>query len=227
MVCYLQKLIWVVSLHKSPAAFGVPGHTLRHQQWQSVNPRSCKFRSKDCGTPGPQAWNSPGIGVHVRASGAGPMSLPTYEHPSPPSGLLVANGTLHGGATFPTSAGPGLMNLGAGMPLVIPQWVVVTTEGSMSRWGGHFLAQGCWSPEEEQWPINHLELRTAQLVFEMFFLLVHGEAARILWTVPAWWHCSQSPGSSEMILLLYWSELHLLALLAVHVAGQCTFRQIT
>ncbi|XP_053114316.1 uncharacterized protein LOC128328210 [Hemicordylus capensis] len=107
-----------------------------------------------------------------------------------------------------------------GLPLEVPQKVIVTTDASLTGWGAHCLgrhAQGVWEPRDLRFNINWLELKAIRLALTEFHELVLGRHVLIRTdNVTAKAHVNHQGGTrsralmKEADLLLAWAEIRVL-----------------
>ncbi|XP_029463774.1 ATP-binding cassette sub-family A member 12 [Rhinatrema bivittatum] len=120
-----------------------------------------------------------------------------------------------------------------GMPLLMPQVVIVMTDASLSGWGAvcqSQTTQGYWSPAQSRWHINCLEALAVCLALKAFLLLIRRKAVRVLCdnsTMVAYINCQGGTRSHLVALetskLFTWVEWHLDRLAASHIAVKQLF----
>lgn len=116
-----------------------------------------------------------------------------------------------------------------GASLREPSRTVVTTDASLYGWGAHtgqHLTQGVWTPEEQSYSINLLELRAVKLVLLCFQQHLQGSHVLIHTdNMTAKAYINRQGGTrfrklnKEAAEIIIWAESHLKSLQAVHIPG--------
>ncbi|KAJ1086510.1 hypothetical protein NDU88_006626 [Pleurodeles waltl] len=126
-------------------------------------------------------------------------------------------------------------NLSQGRPLSLPPpMATVVTDDSTLGWGAHLgdlEVKGLWSPVEQRFHINLLELREVRLALKAFLPSIRGQSVQILTdNTTAMWYINKQGGVGSYILcrealrLWSWLQDHKICLVANHLAGVLNVR---
>ena len=120
-------------------------------------------------------------------------------------------------------------NLGSGRSFLPVVWTIVTTDASLSGWGGVLkdqTVQGVWSAEESRLPINILELRAIFLSLSHWTRILSGVPVRVQSdNASAVAYINHQGGTRsraimrEVEWILQWAESNVPLLSAVYIPG--------
>ncbi|KAJ1214845.1 hypothetical protein NDU88_002456 [Pleurodeles waltl] len=121
-------------------------------------------------------------------------------------------------------------NLSQGKPFQqLPPVATVITDASTLGWGAHLgdlEIKGLWSPEEQMFHINLLELRAVRLALKAFLPSLRGQSVQVLTdNTTTMWYINKQGGVGSYLLcrealrLWSWAKDHRICLIANHLAG--------
>ncbi|KAJ1085596.1 hypothetical protein NDU88_005726 [Pleurodeles waltl] len=126
-------------------------------------------------------------------------------------------------------------NLSQGKPFAqSPPVATVITDASTLGWGAHLgdlEIKGLWSPEEQMFHINLLELRAVRLALKAFLPSLRGQSVQVLTdNTTTMWYINKQGGVGSYLLcrealrLWSWAKDHQICLVANHLAGVLNVR---
>ncbi|KAJ1116790.1 hypothetical protein NDU88_004996 [Pleurodeles waltl] len=126
-------------------------------------------------------------------------------------------------------------NLSQGKPFQqSPPVATVITDASTLGWGAHLgdlEIKGLWSPEEQMFHINLLELRAVRLALKAFLPSLRGQSVQVLTdNTTTMWYINKQGGVGSYLLcrealrLWSWAMDHQICLIANHLAGVLNVR---
>ncbi|KAJ1165465.1 hypothetical protein NDU88_005893 [Pleurodeles waltl] len=126
-------------------------------------------------------------------------------------------------------------NLSQGRPFSLPPPVAtVVTDASTLGWGAHLgglEVKGLWTPVEQRFHINLLELRAVRLALKAFLPSIRGQSVQILTdNTTAMWYINKQGGVGSYLLcrealrLWSWLQDHKICLVAHHLARALNLR---
>ncbi|KAJ1112338.1 hypothetical protein NDU88_000606 [Pleurodeles waltl] len=126
-------------------------------------------------------------------------------------------------------------NLSQGKPFAqSPPVATVITDASTLGWGanlGDLEIKGLWSPEEQRFHINLLELRAVRLALKAFLPSLRGQSVQVLTdNTTTMWYINKQGGVGSYLLcrealrLWSWAKDHQICLVANHLAGVLNVR---
>ncbi|KAJ1095605.1 hypothetical protein NDU88_000764 [Pleurodeles waltl] len=126
-------------------------------------------------------------------------------------------------------------NLSQGKPFAqLPPVATVITDASTLGWGAHLgdlEIKGLWSPEEQMFHINLLELRAVRLALKAFLPSLRGQSVQVLTdNTTTMWYINKQGGVGSYLLcrealrLWSWAKDHQICLVANHLAGVLNVR---
>ncbi|KAJ1156603.1 hypothetical protein NDU88_009321 [Pleurodeles waltl] len=126
-------------------------------------------------------------------------------------------------------------NLSQGKPFQqSPPVATVITDASTLGWGAHLgdlEIKGLWSPEEQIFHINLLELRAVRLALKAFLPSLRGQSVQVLTdNTTTMWYINKQGGVGSYLLcrealrLWSWAKDHRICLIANHLAGVLNVR---
>ncbi|KAJ1131499.1 hypothetical protein NDU88_009835 [Pleurodeles waltl] len=126
-------------------------------------------------------------------------------------------------------------NLSQGKPFAqSPPVAMVITDASTLGWGAHLgdlEIKGLWSPEEQMFHINLLELRAVRLALKAFLPSLRGQSVQVLMdNTTTMWYINKQGGVGSYLLcrealrLWSWAKDHQIYLVANHLAGVLNVR---
>ncbi|KAJ1204852.1 hypothetical protein NDU88_000290 [Pleurodeles waltl] len=126
-------------------------------------------------------------------------------------------------------------NLSQGKPFQqSPPVATVITDASTLGWGAHLgdlEIKGLWSPEEQIFHINLLELRAVRLALKAFLPSLRGQSVQVLTdNTTTMWYINKQGGVGSYLLcrealrLWSWAKDHQICLIANHLAGVLNVR---